>query len=99
MSRLAAQPVALMLGPDDMPVAVVVGRVRLCVTEVLDRWREWFDVLDGWPERDVWILDTDAGICEVHGLRSAPLPQEPDGQGTDWAAAPIHQWLLSRWED
>ncbi len=93
MSRHASKT-ATVVFVNGAPAEVAVGRARLTVMGIVDAWREWFDVLDGGPERDVWILETDSGICEVHGLRAVPGDQtQEDGE------RPCDQWLLCRWED
>ncbi len=81
-------------GTDGAPAEVSFGRTRLAVTGVMDAWREWYDVLDGGPERDIWILETSGGICEVHGVRAA-VADSPQGD----SERPCDQWLLCRWED
>ena len=94
MSRHANKTATVVFGADGVPTEVSFGRTRLAVSGVLDAWREWYDVLDGGPERDIWILETGDGICEVHGLRAAvtDLIQEGSERSCD-------QWLLCRWED
>ena len=93
MSRHASKT-ATVIVVNGVPAEVAVGQLRLPIIAVVDAWREWFDVLDGEPERDVWILETDSGICEVHGLRAAVAdqPQEETERS-------CNQWLLCRWED
>lgn len=80
-------------GTDGVPAIVAWGRVRLSVTGIVDAWREWYDVLDGGPERDVWVLETERGVCEVHGLRSVTAGLAQDVE------CPCDHWLLCRWED
>ncbi len=92
MSRYADKPAVVIFGADGVPTEVSFGRTRLAVTGIMDAWREWYDVLDGGPERDIWILETGSGICEVHGLRVAIANQSQ-------AERPCDQWLLCRWED
>lgn len=94
LSRHANRSAAVTFGTDGIPAAISFGRTQLTVTGVLDTWREWYDVLDGGPERDIWILETGNGICEVHGLRAAITDQ---AQGD--SERPYDQWLLCRWED
>jgi hypothetical protein len=50
--------------------------------------------LAGEPERDVWVVETELGICELHRLRAgAPAEEEsPADRGDD-------EWVLARWED
>ena len=95
-----------------VPAEVAFGQVRLPVVGIVDAWREWYDVLGGEPERDVWILETERGICEIHGLRAVP---GKDTQGSDQTREgnktqkgnetredgerPCDQWVLCRWED
>lgn len=95
MSRLAAKAVQVICTPEGMPTVIITGRTRLLVGGIVDRWREWFDVLDGEPEHEVWVLDTDAGICEVHGLRPYPSTEPQPGE----VDVPCAEWLLCRWED
>lgn len=93
MSRYASKTATVTV-VNGVPDEVAVGRVRLAVTGIVDAWREWYDVLDGGPERDVWILETKSGVCEVHGLRAAPGdPAQKEGE------PPCDQWVLCRWED
>lgn len=92
MSRYADKPAVVVFGSNGIPAEVSFGRTRLTVIGVMDAWREWYDVLDGGPERDIWILETGNGICEVHGLRAAITDQFQ-------AERPCDQWLLCRWED
>ena len=92
MSRYADKPAVVIFGSNGVPAEVLFGRTRLTVTGVMDAWREWYDVLDGGPERDIWILETSGGICEVHGLRAAIADQSQ-------VERPCDQWLLCRWED
>ena len=92
MSRYADKPAVVIFGADGVPAEVSFGRTRLVVTGVMDAWREWYDVLDSGPERDIWILETGNGICEVHGLRVAIADQSQ-------AERPCDHWLLCRWED
>lgn len=95
MSRRAAKFVQVLCTPEGVPAVIVTGRTRLLVCGVADRWREWFDVLDGEPEHEVWVLDTDGGVCEVHGLRPCPSTESPPGEED----VPCAEWLLCRWED
>lgn len=92
MSRYADKTATVITGSDGEPTEVSFGRTRLVVTGIMDAWREWYDVLDGGPERDIWILETSGGVCEVHGLRAALADQSQ-------AEPPCDQWLLCRWED
>lgn len=39
------------------------------VLRILTYHREWIGVLDSEPERDVWLVETTDGICELHRLR------------------------------
>ena len=54
----------------------------------MEHWREWLGALDGEPERDVWRVETQQGVCELHRLR--PPSEEETGEG---------EWLLHAWED
>ena len=94
MSRLAVKAVQVICTPEGMPTVIITGRTRFVVGGIVDRWREWFDVNDGEPEREVWIVDTDGGMCEVHGLRPFPSSEPPGEEDV-----PCAEWLLCRWED
>ena len=59
------------------------------IFQPFDHWREWFGIIDGEPERDVWQVETPQGICELHCLRTPQLDDEPG----------FSHWLLYRWED
>jgi hypothetical protein len=61
----------------------------VAVLSVLSRWREWMGVLSGEPERDVWHVDTERGVCELHCLRY------PSGRDH----SPPGRWFLARWDD
>ena len=39
------------------------------ILSILAHHREWIGVLDGEPERDVWLVETPDGICELHRSR------------------------------
>lgn len=54
-----------------------------------DHWREWIGIHDGDPQRDVWLVETDRGICELHYLC------HPDG---DDDLGP-GRWLVHAWRD
>lgn len=55
----------------------------------LDHWREWIGIHDGEPQRDVWLVETDRGLCELHYLC------HPDG---DRDLAP-GRWIVHAWKD
>ena len=51
--------------------------------------REWIGVLDGEAQRDVWLVATNRGVCELHRL-SRPKSDEDEGD---------FEWVLFRRED
>ena len=51
--------------------------------------REWIGVLDGEAQRDVWLIATNRGVCELHRL-SRPKADDDDGDC---------EWVLFRKED
>ena len=51
--------------------------------------REWIGVLDGEAQRDVWLVATNRGVCELHRL-SRPIADDDDGDC---------EWVLFRKED
>ncbi len=75
------EPTAILLpgSPRSLPV---LARLR--------HWREWIGSLEGEPERDIWIVETERGICELHCLRACPGEEEPPEGG---------EWVLARWKD
>ncbi len=84
MSRLVQQPVEVeTTGCDGGPPVAFRLRDGRCFTvaSVLDSWREWFGVLEGEPERDVWQVETPAGFAELHCVY---------GQSGQWL---LHAWL------
>lgn len=56
------------------------------ITAVLSHHREWIGILDGEPERDIWIVETPQGIAELHCLRATGEDDKPG----DWI---LHRWL------
>jgi hypothetical protein len=79
------KPVSLLLPEDGCP-----RRVR--VLGHLDYWREWIGILDGEPQRDVWLLETSDGICELHFLCYCRESDTPVKTGNG-------EWILARWVD
>ncbi len=89
MSRRLSRPVDVQCDWGGVPILIRVGPAPLPVCAVLDDWREWFGVLFGEPERDVWIVDTPKGVYELHCVRYQPENgSEPQGQ-----------WIIERAED
>lgn len=90
MSRRVNIPVIVHCNHRGEPVAVTIGRTAtpLPVLERCSHWREWFGILEGEPQRDVWKVHLPNGICELHCLRH-PLAEH---------ASP-GEWILHRWED
>ena len=71
MSRRLSRPVEVQCDGGGVPLSIQAGGVPLPVLAVVDDWREWFGVLAGEPERDVWLVDTPKGVYELHCV---PLP-------------------------
>ena len=90
MSRRVNEPVLVDCNTEGEPCAVrfAVSTHSFKVLVRLSHWREWIGVLDGEPERDVWMVQLPQGICELHCLRY-PLTEPPSPEN----------WLLYRWED
>jgi len=110
MSRLAGFPAAVSVDdigrPESIEARPALPRTR--VLEVIDRWREWIGILEGMPERDVWLVETPYGIAELHCLRSyaraaagttisAPISAPIFGPDED--APTVCDWLLASWRD
>ena len=92
MSRRDGRPICVTCDGVGEPAAVLFpGALRpLPVLAHLRHWREWIGSLEGESERDVWIVETARGICELHCLRGSPSEEEP-AEGGDW--------ILAAWED
>lgn len=103
MSRLVGRPVAVDSAPGGAPASLRLWDGRdLPVVAVLDRWREWFGVLEGEPERDVWRVDTPAGACELHQIRTAAGVGEAEVSGGPPAGSSGEAcgvWVLHAWLD
>ncbi len=54
--------------------------------------REWIGILDGEAQRDVWLVATHRGVCELHRL-SRPKSDDDDSDEGDC------EWVLFRRED
>lgn len=57
--------------------------------------REWIGVLNGEAQRDVWLVATNQGVCELHRL-SRPTSDEDEGE-SEWGEE--SEWVLFRRED
>ena len=90
LSRRLSRPVDVQCDGGGVPLSIRAGRVPLPVLAVVDDWREWFGVLAGEPERDVWLVDTPKGVYELHCVRSLAADGLEPGRG---------HWLLERAED
>jgi hypothetical protein len=87
MSRRLSRLVSVRCDDTGTPLCILTGGISVPVEGVVDDWREWLGVLDGEPQRDVWIVDTASGVYELHRLHD-------DTDGDD-----AGQWLLDRAED
>jgi len=57
--------------------------------------REWIGVLDGEAQRDVWLVSTNRGVCELHCL-SRPKFNDDECNNDDEGDC---EWVLFRRED
>lgn len=93
MSRRVNQPVAVDAADDGAPVAFCWHDRWHSVRQVLKHTREWIGVLDGEPQRDIFVIRSERGVCELH-FSSFPSDDAGDdtvdGSGT---------WLLAAWCD
>lgn len=89
MSRIINEAVSVACDESGFPVSFVWQGRRCFARDAGERFREWIGALQGEPERDIWRLDTQQGICELHFLH----PPIMDGDALDG------DWLLYRWED
>lgn len=91
MSRLDGRYADVRTDAQDRPIQFVASGSSQVVA--VHGWafhhREWIGVLDGEAQRDVWIVATNRGVCELHRL-SRPLSDDDDGNS---------EWVLFRRED
>lgn len=90
MSRRLSRPVDVQCDSAGTPVSIIADRSPLPVCTIIDDWREWFGAVFGEPERDVWVVETPAGVYELHCVRY------PSSDASEQA---LGQWLLERAED
>ena len=96
MSRLDGRMIQVETDGDGNPTAFTLPGGTLCqkVINYISYWREWIGILEGEPERDIWWVQTEGGICEIHCLRYLTT-DKPDKQ----AASRESMWLIHAWED
>lgn len=94
MSRMDGRFLEVTINEDGEPISFQASGFHYSPVVVLscrDHWREWLDTLGivtpgGESERDVWLVETSEGCCELHHLHP---PDTLEGG----------QWILYRWED
>ena len=91
MSRIVRQPVAVRLGAFRQPLCVVYEGEYWPVLTVGRHWREWIGVLANEPERDIWQVEIEIGVCEIHFLKYHTPPRGQDAEPAGWQ--------IYRWED
>jgi hypothetical protein len=72
-------------------------RLPIDVTAVRDYWREWFNIVQGEPERDVWQVETGRGLLELHHV--LPPLGTAMSAAVDDTGDTNDKWFLARWED
>ena len=91
MSRLDGRYAEVYTDSLGRPIQFVASGSRQEVT--VHGWashhREWIGVLDGEAQRDVWLVATNRGVCELHRLSR---PKSDDDEGDS-------EWVLFRRED
>ena len=92
MSRLLNAPVAVVTDAAGTPRTVHLPDEPLPqrVVEARPGWREWIGSLSGEPERDVWIVETERRVCELHCLRQPTGEDEEEPAGGEWL---LHRWM------
>lgn len=91
MSRLDGRWAAVRCDGLGRPATFVPSgsRTEVAVLDWASHHREWIGLLDGESQRDVWLISTNKGTCELHRL-SRPQSDDDDDGG---------EWVLFRWED
>lgn len=98
MSRIVQIPIGVECDADGQPVSLVIEH-KLPLYPVLHHlahWREWIGVLDGEPQRDVWKIEIERGVCEIHYLS---FPKDGESESDPALGERISEWVLARWED
>ena len=91
MSRLDGRHADVQTDPLGRPTRFVASgsRQEVAVHGWASHHREWIGVLDGEAQRDVWLVATNRGVCELHRLSRPASDDEEDGG----------EWVLFRRED